>query len=467
MDNHTDSEQKDRFGNKMTAELVAEPPRRKGRVDKIAIAFQPDNVEVELRKLPVSARVAFYTILLLIISAVIWAAWAKVDKSIISRGKLVSQSRTVIQQPIKASVIRSLDAKSGDFVESGQLIATLDPTLSKADKGQIQAKITILNAELSRINAELERADMLVGNLNGATSLQIELFQQRKQEYKTTLSGFDARTQTLLARGEISKTQEEQIKIMLALAIRKQELTQQLADQGNTARLKLDEIKAEALRLISARAEKVADQERLKREIDSVEVEQEQFVVSVKRQLVERKIKIVNEIQQLDFALQKARKVGEFDEFFAPSNGIILDTTKKSVGSIVDAGEMLFTLVPIDKGLEIRIELSPRDIGWVHIGQAVRVKLDPFPFQRHGTLEGKLVSISPDSFQRSVSGQTQIYYKGKISIEENLLHNLPEGFQLLPGITVTAEIKIGKRTVLSYITDPFHKALDESLKEPN
>ena len=144
-----------------------------------------------------------------------------------------------------------------------------------------------------------------------------------------------------------------------------------------------------------------------------------------------------------------------------------MDVTKKSVGSVVASAEVLFTLVPIDKGLDIELELTARDVGWVHVGQPARIKLDPFPFQRHGTLEGELSSISPDAFQRQVGGQTQVYYQARVAIKEDNLRNLPQGFELLPGITTTAEIRIGKRTVLSYITDPFHRALDASLKEPN
>ena len=456
------------FEYRVTRDLIDEKKKRPtNKVDKIAVHFQPDAVEVELRSLPFTARFALYTILFLLIAAIAWAAWAKVDRAVSVRGKMVSQSRTVVQQPIKSSVIRSLDAKAGDFVSKGQLIATLDPTVAKADKGQLKSRLEVLEAELSRLNAEMQKQEFIPSNDSHALVMQGEIFKLRQQERAITLFGFDARYQTLVAQAEIAQAQEAQIIALQELATIKYDNANRLAQSNSGSRVKVKETTAEVARLKAAQAEKISEQTRYQHEQTAAKMEREQYITGQDRQLQDRRLTVVNEIQQLDFELQKAEKVGEFDVFVAMSDGVILDATKKSVGSIVDAGEVIFTLVPTDKGLDIEVELSPQDIGWVHIGQSVRVKLDPFPFQRHGTLEGELSSISPDSFQKTTAGQTQIYYKAKVTIVENQLHNLPDNFKLLPGITVTAEIKIGKRTVLSSITDPFHKALDESLKEPN
>ena len=209
------------------------------------------------------------------------------------------------------------------------------------------------------------------------------------------------------------------------------------------------------------------EQERYGRQEIVVEAERQQYLSKWDRELRDRQLAIADEVRQLEFELEKAQRVSDFDAFYAEADGIVQDVTKKSVGSVVESAEVLFTMVPLDKGLDLELELSARDIGWVVVGQPVRIKLDPFPFQRHGTLEGTLTSLSPDAFQRDVGNQTEVYYRARVAISENNLRNLPDGFQMVPGITATAEVRIGKRTVLSYVTDPFHRALDESLKEPN
>lgn len=457
----------DSFRFRTTSELVEEPYKSGNKVDRLAIPFQPDAVEIELRRLPFSARFALYTILFLLIAAVAWASWAKIDRTVTARGKLVSQSRTIVKQPYRSSVIRSLDVKAGDYVERGSLIASLDPTLTKADRGQLEVKNVALDTEMARLLAEQKKESFIPVERSEIAIMQLEVFKHRQLEKTATLDGFEARILSLNSQYEIAKAQTEQTDAQIKLAELKLEAASALLETNTTTKLTFHERRTELQRLQAAKAEKQYEQERYQRQIGIVEAERSLYLTSYSRQIEERVLAIAAEHKQLEFELQKADRIGEFDEFAAEADGIVLEVTKKSVGSVVEAAEVLFTFVPTDKGLDIGLELSPQDIGWVHVGQPVRIKLDPFPFQRHGTLEGVLSSISPDALQRQVGAQTQVYYKARVTIKENKLKNLPEGFKLLPGITSTAEIKIGKRTVLSYITDPFHKALDESLKEPN
>ncbi|MHA3914252.1 HlyD family type I secretion periplasmic adaptor subunit [Halovulum sp. GXIMD14793] len=457
----------DPFGYRTTSELVQDTNDRPKKVDRLAVPFQPDAVEVELRRLPFTARFALYTILFLLVSAIAWAWWAEIDRTVTARGKLISQSRTVVKQPYRSSVIRSLNVRPGDVVARGDMIASLDPTLTQADQGQIQSRILRLQAEWDRLEAERlgttftpESPDL------PAYALQIGVFDERRAENKAALDGFAARIEALGAQYNIAAAQEAQIDAQLRLARQKLETAAHLAQSNITSEIKRQEAEAEVARLEAAKVEKAEEQQRYLKQQAVVEAERRQYQTGIARQIADRRLALTNEIEQLEFELQKAQRFSDFDVFVAESDGIVMDVTKKSVGSVVEAAEVLFTLVPIDEGLDIELELTARDIGWVVVGQPVRIKLDPFPFQRHGTLEGTLTSISPDAFQRQVSGRTQVYYQARVSVGRNNLRNLPDGFSLLPGITTTAEIRIGKRTVLSYITDPFHKALDESLKEP-
>lgn len=458
----------DPFAYRTTIELVKERTVRLKNVDRQAVPFQPDAVEVELRRLPFTARFALYTILILLISAITWAWWAQIDRTVTSRGKLVSQSRTIVKQPYRSSVILSLNVRPGDFVSRGDIIASLDPTITQADQGQVRSRLARFRAELERLDAELRGVDFKPQNPESPIyELQIVVFQQRRVEQKATLDGYAARKDALVAQYRIAATQKDQIAAQLNLAQKKFEVADSLYKNQSGPEMKRREAEAEFIRLQAAKTEKTEEQNLNLRQQAVVDVERRQYISGLKRQNADRILELSNQIEQLEFDFQKAQRYSDFDVFVAESDGIIMEVTKKSVGSVVETAEVLFTLVPIDEGLDVELELTARDIGWVHVSQPVRIKLDPFPFQRHGTLNGELSSISPDAYQRQLSGQTQVYYQARVTITQNNLRNLPKDFKLLPGITTTTEIRIGKRTVLSYITDPFHRALDESLKEPN
>jgi HlyD family secretion protein len=143
-----------------------------------------------------------------------------------------------------------------------------------------------------------------------------------------------------------------------------------------------------------------------------------------------------------------------------------LEIGKKSVGSIVKEAEPLFILVPLVALLEAEVEVGPSDIGEIRVGDAARIKLDAYPFQKHGTVKGRVISISADTFSRqNAMGGQDYYYIARISLEDTRLVRLPIPTRLIPGMTLTGEIITGKRTVISYFLYPVIRVLDESFRE--
>jgi HlyD family secretion protein len=108
------------------------------------------------------------------------------------------------------------------------------------------------------------------------------------------------------------------------------------------------------------------------------------------------------------------------------------------------------------------------DVGYIKKGDLVHLKLDAFPFQRHGTLDGTVRTISQDAFKRDVSakGGLDAYYLARISFSGTGLRNMVESSLLMPGMTMSAEIVVGKRTIMSYIAWPITKGLNEAIREP-
>lgn len=438
-----------------------------GQIADDAVAFQPDSVEVDLRKLPKAAYVLLWTSTALILLALLWSIWAKIDRTVTTTGRIVSQSRTIVQQPFQASIIRNLNFRAGDRVMAGQVIATLDQTVTSVDLEQLQAQIEMRQAELSRIEAELNDTAMADDQAGSVYEMQRALLAQRREEFNTTLSRYAARHELLLTQQRIAATQETQITAQLDLAIERFRTAEQLASTGARSHLDLMAASSEVTRLEAAKQEKIEEQRRFTAEMDVLRRELASFRVSFRQPLYDRRIVLQNEIAQLGIQIARAQRISDLLSFRAPVDGVLMDVTTKSIGSVVEPAEVLFTLVPLGNGLDLEFEVSARDAGWIRIGQEVRIKLDPFPFQRHGTLNGEITAISPDAFQRSVAGRTQVYFRVRVAITQNNLRNVPEGFELMPGITAIGEILIGPRTVISYVTDPIHRALDEGLREPN
>lgn len=166
--------------------------------------------------------------------------------------------------------------------------------------------------------------------------------------------------------------------------------------------------------------------------------------------------------------LQKADKRNKLVVLSSPTDAVVLEIAKLSQGSVVQAAEKLFTLVPLGAELEAEVQIDSLDVGYVKVGDMAHIKLDAYPFQKHGALDAKLRMVSEDAFRReAVAGSgMDAFYVGRVSLLGARLKKMPEHAKLLPGMTLTAEIVVGKRSVISYLLWPLTKAMNESLHEP-
>jgi len=138
---------------------------------------------------------------------------------------------------------------------------------------------------------------------------------------------------------------------------------------------------------------------------------------------------------------------------------------------VIKEAEPLFTLVPLDAELEAEVRIDSLDVGHVKVGDPAKLKLDAFPFQQHGTLSAEVRTISEDAFRREANSPAMepgmdAYYISRITLGKDKLKKLAEKARLLPGMTLSAEIVVGKRSIISYLLWPLTKALDESMGEP-
>jgi hemolysin D len=158
----------------------------------------------------------------------------------------------------------------------------------------------------------------------------------------------------------------------------------------------------------------------------------------------------------------------------APADGIVLELGARSIGSVAKEAEPLVTLVPQGNKIEAEVDVESADVARLRIGDPVRVKFDALPFQRHGTLAGDVRVITENSFQadknaRAASDKPDAqpaFFRARVALGPVTLRDVPKDFRLIPGMTTTAEIVIGKRTIISYLLDPIVRLFDESLREP-
>ncbi|PWC85434.1 secretion protein HlyD [Azospirillum sp. TSH100] len=444
-----------------------------------ALEYLPDGAAIEHAPLPWLARSTLYVLAGLLVALVLWAGFAQVDRIVTAGGRLVTTAPLVVAQPLETAVVRGVDVQVGDRVRAGDRLATLDPTFAAADLADLTAKLASVEAQIGRLRAELDGGDFIPAAGNPDAAVQAAILERRRAEYRSRLASLDEKAGQLDSAIAASRRAQTGLAERLAVVGEVEDIRRQLQERQTGSRLTYLEARIERLRL---RDDLVALQDREQasaHELRGVQADRAAFIDEWRRKTAEELVEQTRQRATLVEQIAKADRRRSLVTLTAPVDAVVLEVAKRSVGSVVREAEPLVTLVPADVPLEVEAEIPSRDIGLVRVGDFVRVKLDAFPFQRHGTLPGEIRTISADAFTHDPGQGTAApmnpdaprpaagaVFRARIRLTDTRLEAVPEGTLLSPGMVASAEIRVGTRSVLSYFLYPVIRALDESIREP-
>lgn len=447
---------------------------------RLIAEFQPDAAEIENRPPPGIARITLYCVAALIAAAVAWASLSTVDRIVTARGKLITTEPILVVQPLDTSVIRQINVTVGDVLHAGQPLATLDPTFPKADVDALKIRIAALDAMIARLDAELDERDFVAPDpADPDDEVEARLFAKQEAYYQVSLRNLNAKIageQAELATNaaEEGMTVRRLDTLRSIEAMRSQLVNEQVGSRLNLllsqdARLEVED------QLSHLRGNRID----LLDKIEKTQAERQTFIDDFQRNALKDLVDARARRSATSEDLKKAELRRHMVVLRTPVDAVVLAIAHRSVGSVVRGAETLFTLVPKHAALQAEVDVASRDIGYIAVGQRVKLKFDAFPFQKYGTGIGTVRVISPDSFAampgnertgRATRGEAkqppQPFYRVLVNLTNLKLRGLPRGFRMMPGMTLTAEMEVGRRRVISYFLSPLTRGLDESIREP-
>ncbi len=462
------------------AAAPAAPGRGRAQADELApmlLEYQSPSSALIEQVVPARSRYTLWVLASMFAAALTLAGTVPIDRVVVSQGKVVTTSSNIAIQPLETSIVRSIDVREGQIVKEGQLLARLDPTFAAADAGALETQVASLQAEVDRLQAEVD-GRAYVGDGSAPSQLQTLIFTQRNAERSYRLENFRQRIDAVRVRVAQAMADAESYTVRLNVARQVEAMRVELERQAVGSRLNtfqaLQDRNESARLLDAARAQAVGSQ----RELDALIAERDSYVQQTRNESSQQLTEQGRKLSEARESLTKARLRRDLVEIRADRDSIVLSVAPVSVGSVMQSAEPFLTLVPLDAPLEVEAVVDGRDAGFVGAGDPVVIKFDTFPYSLYGSAEGRVQVVSPDSFrnpneerqrQRAPRNSQDFgasYYRARMSIDALKLHNLPEGFRLSPGMPVTADIKIGKRTVLAYLFSRIAPVAKEGLREP-
>jgi type I secretion membrane fusion protein, HlyD family len=440
------------------------------------LEFESPSAAVIATPVPALSRATNLYVFLLVVSALAASAVIHVDKIVSAKGKLVSAAPNIVMQPFDQTIVESIDVRKGDVVRQGQVLARLKPTYTAADITAMKDQVDLLDAKAARLQAEITGTDYVPDPSNPHAALQAVVFHQRTSENKSSLRAYDKRIDQLQTQIAGSNSQAVYYRKRLGIAT---EIAGMRADlQARNAGSKLNTLLASdvELGLRGSLTELESDAAQAGRKLNAEQAARETFIQHWNGKVAEDLADARGQLVQAQQRYTKATLHNRLVELTAPRDAVVLSVAKITVGSVVTSAEPLIQLVPIDATFLVEADIPGIESGYVSQGDTVRVKFDTLPFLRYGTADGVVRTISADSFSPETSPREggsmlpsrpgTLYYRAEISLEEMALHNTPAGFRLMPGMPVTADVKVGTRSVLAYFIERILPIAYDGLREP-
>ena len=365
-----------------------------------------------------------YLIAAMLVAAITWAALARVDEVTKADARVVPEGHEQVIASLEGGILHELLVHEGEQVEEGQSLAVLDPTRYQSQQAEGETKRMAIKAQIARLTAE-------------STGRALEFPPE------------------VLALPRVADSERDNY------AARKHAMDDAVGSNGRGIEMLRRELamsEAMAAKGLLSEVEVL----HLRRQINDLSLQSSDRLNRFRQDASAELTKLQTDLSALEEQQAGRQDVLSRTVIKSPVHGLVKNIRSNTVGGIVGPGAPIMEIVPIGKRTLIEARVKPGDIGFLQVGQIAKIKLAAYDFTIYGGLEGAIESISPDAIgdpdRASSGGADATYYRVMLRVDNNTLHEKGKALTVLPGMTGSAEVNIGERSVLNFLLRPMLKS---------
>lgn len=429
--------------------------------------FLPEAQSVTLREPSPMARILVVTLSVLFLSILLWSALAEVDQSASAPGVVRPAGRVKVINHPEGGRIAAILVREGETVGEGQPLVELDPEILDEDVARARSDWEALSVEIARLDAESTGKALTfppdVGHRRDLVQAQTALFRARKETIEARRATADKVIEQ--RRAELSSLQEQvsAMKQSLDILVEQEQAIAELAGKGYFPRIRYLSIQREVagLRGQLARNTQQIQQGRaaLAEATERRTALDKDYLTDVLGDLN----KLSNDRERVRAILAQQRTRQRNLVLRAPEDGIVQNLEVTGIGQAVRPSQALMNIVPTGNNLIIEARVTNQDIGYVHPGQPAIVKVRTYDFVKYGGLKGRVEKIAADATEDQRTGA--LTFAVFVRTEKTHLGPRPDDLPVNPGMLTDVELSLGRRTILSYLTDRVTRTIESSFKE--
>jgi len=413
-------------------------------------------------------RQAAWPVMVLIIFAIMWANFSKLDEVAVSQGNVIPLGKSKVIQHLEGGIVKDIFIKEGDLVHADQTLMQLDLGSSGANLEELQVRLDSELLTKARLEAEATGLDQPVFPPEIAANVPVQANAQRL--------AFDARKRQLNAGTAILRelvkqrnldVEELQAKLRavqsnIKLTQERFNISTELLKDGLTSRVDHLQLEAEMTNFKGELQSIQASIPRAKAAVSESQRRVQEDETRFRREAQDELNKTEQTIARISELLKKAQQQGVRAEIKSPIDGVIINLAFTAVGNVIQPGEPILEIVPTGENLVIESRLPPTDRGYVAEGQMALVKISTYDYARYGGLDGIVILVAADT---SIDEKGNPYFRVVVQPDKSFLGPRSGMLPIMPGMEATVDIKTGQKTVMDYLIKPVLKLKDEAFRE--
>jgi membrane fusion protein, adhesin transport system len=426
-----------------------------------------EGIEDRLRRFEprTASNLLLWGILAFIVLFIVWASLTQIDRTVRGQGKVVSSSRLQVISNLEGGIVADILVQSGQDVAAGAPLIRLDGTLSTAEFGSSNAASSALAVKIARLRAEVAgRAPSYPPSDDGLVAIESALHDARMAELASLAAGARARiTQAERALAEAQANYGARASAQRSAAAER-DMIRPLVERGiepqiallqsqNAATITANEASAASAAIARARATLAEAQAGLNQANQDWRARAATELATAQAELSARARTLPALSSRVDRTVIRA-----------PVGGRVNRVLVTTIGGSVSPGQPLVELVPSREALQVEALINPKDIGTVRIGQRAKVEITAYDPAVYGSLEGQVVTISPDAVLNERTGESHYLVRvrtGNAALTDRDGKRLTIG----SGMVATVNLLGDKRSVMSYILTPITRLSETAFRE--
>lgn len=413
------------------------------KIDDDSYEFKPILVEIEDHPQNPLGRTIVYIVTLSLIFFVLWSILAKVDIVVSASGKVIPNGEIKILKPLENGIVSKILVKEGQKVKAGEALILVDPSVSSVNLQTHKENLAALLSAIARLVA-LSKEEQIKFEISKD---ERELYENQKISFYESIDTYNLKIKQL--QNQILASKEDLKRLNSLCEFSSSRLNNLEKVKDIIAKKEYEEAKKEhnqySFEVAIAKERLNQSQNRLleaKKELES-------FKSTSKSKWLDELLAKQKEVKAIKADINAISFQSKVQIISSPVDGYVGKLLINTQGSAINAGEALISIIPSDENLIIKANVLNKDIGFLELHQKVAIKIDTFNFQKYGKLDGELIHISNDSIKDEKLGEI---YEIKVNPLQNSLLIDGQEKPIEPGMSVVAEIKVGKRRVIELLS---------------